>query len=1024
MKLPDFSVKRPVAISMLVLIVVVLGLTALPRMGLDLMPDITFPILTVVTPYQGVSSEEIENALTRPIESAVAMTSNVSKINSISMEGLSVIMAEYSWGTQMEFAAQDVRDQLEMFAPMLPEDRGDTQIMKFDASMMPIGGWGITGDVSYEELRKICEDEIEPVIQQVPGVSAVYLFGGPEREIRVELEKDKLEALRIPPGLVVAQLASSNLNVPGGRIQEGYRELTVKGTGEFTSIDDLKNTLIANREGNPIYVSDLGEVLDTHKEVRSFTRTNSAPSIMIMAFKETSVNTVLVSGRVMKEMKKLISSLPGNIRYHTYLDQGDMIKQVLSVTLNSALWGGLLAILILFIFLRSWRPTVVIATAIPLSLLATFLPLYAAGYTINFVVLIGVALGVGMIVDSSIVVIENSFRQLGITGDPKLASAIGAKQVGMAITASTFTTVVVFIPLLFAGGVVGRIFTQLAITVTSALICSLIVALTIIPMLGSKLFKVDTSFAEPKWQVALNEKYRKLLEYAMERKKKVAIFAGLVVLISILAFPFMPREYFPSMEMAFMSLDIKRGIGTPIEETDRLVKIVEEALEGQEGIVSYSGMVGAMDGGGADSAIGTGPSGPHEASFFISLKPLRERSSSEIDIKNTIRRAVPEIEDGGVEFMDMGQAMMGGGQAGSPIQIKVYGPDIDTLREITDSIRDKISKVAGVVDASTTLEAGSPEYTFAINRAEASRLGYTTSEIAGSLGSVRGMRAGNYREKGKEYPISVILRESDRDTVRNISQVPVFSNTGGVISLGEVTEARETVAPVRLEREDRRRVVTVTANYEGIKFSRVHAGVQRAIDTVRLPPGYTLDYGGEAEDLNEMFTTLMQLFLLAILFIYMVMAAQFESFVQPLMIMATIPLAWVGVVWLLLLTGKSISMPSGMGILILFGIVVNNAIVLIDYINQLRRDMGMKIREAVLEASSVRLRPILMTSATTVMGMVPMAISRMEGAEISSVVSIAIIGGLVAGTILTLFVIPLLYDTVESHFEKKKGATT
>ena len=1021
MRLPDFSVRRPVTVSMLILIVVVLGVTALSRMGLDLMPDITFPLLTVVTPYEGVSSEEIENIVTRPIEEAVAMTRNVTRINSISMEGFSAVMAEYSWGTSIEFAAQDIRDRIDMFTSLLPADMGDPQVIKFDPGLIPVAGWGITGDVSLEELRRICDDEIQPRLQQVDGVSAVYVFGGLEREIRAELETGKLRALGVPAGMVAGSIASGNINVAGGRVTEGYRELALKGSGEFRSISDIENTLVTYREGTPVFVKDLGRVVDGHREVRTLARTNSEPSILIMAFKETAANTVLVADRVTRAMNGAMESLPGDIQAHAFIDLGRMIRRILNVTLTSALWGSLLAVIILFVFLRSWRPTAVIATAIPLSILATFLPLYMSGYTINFVILIGVALGVGMIVDNAIVVIENSFRQLSITGDPKEAAAKGAGQVGMAITASTFTTVVVFIPLLFAGGVVGKIFSQLAVTVASALICSLIVALTIIPMLGSKLFARVKHRPENGWMTRLRRGYEKRLSFLLDNKKKAFAIVGGVLLLSIAAFPLMPREYFPDMETSFLMMNLRRGIGTVLEETDRAVKSVEGLLREQEGIDVYSVFLGVMEGGEIDAAMGTGPSGPHEATFFLSLQDRVDRRIGDSQIRDSVRRGLPVLEDAEFEFTDMGQAMMTGGSQQYPIHINVYGPDVEGLREVAGRIRDSISGISGIIEAATTLDRGRPEYTFAVNRKEAARLGISAFSVGNTLSAVRGLSAGYYREQGKEYPISVTFRKEDRSDIRRVGEVPVISDDGRVFSLSQLSSIRETEGPVRLERIDRRRVVSVTANYENVRFSDVIGQVRRAVRGVDLPPGYSVEYAGEAEDVQEMFTTLLQLFLLAILLIYMVMAAQFESFIQPAMIMFTIPLAWVGVVWFLLFTGKSISMPSGMGILILFGIVVNNAIVLIDYINQLRRDSGLGIRKAVLEASSVRLRPIMMTASTTIMAMVPMALSRMEGAGIRSVVAISIIGGLFAGTFLTLFVIPLIYESVELRLEKRRA---
>jgi len=1021
MKLPDLSVKKPVTVSMLIMIIVVLGIISMSRMGLDLMPDITFPIVTVITPYEGVNSEDIENLVTKPVEEAVAMTKNIKNINSVSREGFSAVMAEYEWGTDINYAAQEIRDKMEVMSYVLPDDMGETQVVKFDPSLIPVSGWSVTGEMPPDRLRKIAEDEVEDRLQQVDGVSAIYVWGGAEREIRVELEAAKLQSLGIPAEMVASAIGSSNVNMPGGRITRGHTEITLRAKGEFETVDDIRNTYVATRGNVPVFVGDLGKVLDTFKETRALARTNGKPSVMLMLYKESGANTVVVSDRVNKKMKEIEASLPKGVRLYKYLDQGHIIKRILNVTFSSALWGGFLAVGILFFFLRSWRPTLIIAAAIPLSMLAAFLPLFSAGFTINFVILIGVALGVGMIVDNAIVVIENSYRQLAITGDSYLASSMGAKQVAMAITASTFTTVVVFVPLLFAGGIVGKIFSQLAITVASALISSLIVALTIIPMLSSRLLASREKEKKIKWMENLRERYASRLAYFLDHKKKAGLLAAGAIIVSIAAFPFMSKEYFPAIDNSMLMIDVKRKAGTVVEETDRIIRVAEEAIEKEESIDVYSAFMGVMEGGEMDAAMGTGPSGPHEGSIFIKLKDKKDRKVSDKTIKNSIRRSMPPMEDVRYRFMDMGHAMLvSGGSQEYPIQIKLYGDDLAALESLAEKIKAKIEQVPGVYDVSTSLEERRPEYEIKIRRPLASQYGLTPARIASAMKtSVKGVKAGVYREKGKEVDINVILRESDRKKLELVKNIPVMTERG-IINLSQVVKVEGSQGPVKLEREDRKRIVTVAANYSGTSFSGVMNRVREKVSEVFIPSGYTLKYGGEAEDVREMFATLFQLFILAILLIYMVMAAQFESFIQPLMIMMTLPLAFVGVVWFLILTGKSISMPSAMGVLILFGIVVNNAIVLIDFINQLRRDHDMKIRDAVLEGARTRLRPIMMTAATTIIAMVPMALSRAEGSAMRSVVALSIIGGLLVATVLTLFVIPLIYEYIEGKLEASR----
>ncbi len=506
MNLPDFSVKKPVTITMLISIVVILGFISLTRMGLDLMPDITYPLLSIVTEYRGVSSEDIEDVLTKPLENAVSTVKNVKEINSVSQEGFSMIMVEFEWGTDIDNSVQEIRNRIDQMGFLLPENLKDPQVIKFDAGMIPIMGIGINSSLDSRQMRKIVEDMVKDPIEQLDGVSAVFTMGGIQREIRAELSLNKINHYNIPLSMVAARIGADNINSPGGRIVEGYNELIVRMLGEYKSVEDIKNTYITTRGSKAVYLKDLGSVREVNKEIRSIARNGGKEGMVMMIYKTSGANTVLVSSRINEKLKSIKADIGEDFNVDIFLDMGDMIKTILSITGSTALGGALLAIFILYIFLRSWRPMVIIATAIPLSMLSVFLLLYLLGFTLNFVVLIGVALGVGMIVDNSIVVIENTYRHVGLTGNPAMSAILGAKQVGMAITASTFTTVVVFLPLLFAGGIVGKIFEQLAFTVAAALIGSLIIALTIIPMLSSKLI-IKEERKKIKWLEYLRDRY-------------------------------------------------------------------------------------------------------------------------------------------------------------------------------------------------------------------------------------------------------------------------------------------------------------------------------------------------------------------------------------------------------------------------------------------------------------------------------------------------------------------------------------
>ncbi len=1015
MKLPDYSVKKPVTITMMILIVVVLGILSISRMGLDLMPDITFPLVTVVSSYEGVAPEDMETLVTRPIERAASSADGVSNINSFTMEGVSGVIVEFSWGTDIDRAAEDIRNQIEMIRYMLPADMDTPQVMRFDPAMMPVVGYGISADMDPLELARLVEDEIEPAIEQADGAAAVYTWGVQEREIRVELDAGKLLQYRIPVNEVVASVGGGSPSMPGGRIEKGFREFTLRITGEYETVDDIKNTAVGFVEGEAVFLRDIADVKDTLKKERAFSRINGREGPVLMAMAESEANPVLTARRIESQIEDLKERLPEDVRITSFLDIGDLITTILTVTLTSALTGGVLAVLILLLFLRSPRATLVIAVAIPLSGLAAFLPLFAAGYNINFVILIGIALGVGMLVDNAIVVIENAYRHFEMTSDPVKSSAEGAKEVGVALIASTFTTVAVFLPLFFTRGIVGRIFSQLALTVSASLICSLIIALSIIPMLTSKLMRRESALKKSQWIESMKNSYSRALTYALDHKARVLITAAVVIAVAVAVFPFMSREYFPTIDQRLMMIDVEGEVGTVLEETSRVVGRVEELLKIDE-VDSYASLVGMVEGAEIDAMMGIGPAGPHEASLYVSMKPSDKRDRSNEEIFHNIRRGLPPDAKFDVRTLDIGRVMIAGGGVEQPLQVNIYGPDLDVLTSLSEQVVEVMGEAGGVYDISSTIEEGRPEIAVRLDRRKASELGVPVGEAAGVINILTaGQRAAIFREGGKEYDIEVILEEESRDNLQKLANLPVLTPDGRNISLLQFSSLEEEEGPIRLMRENRRRKVMIGANYEGIGLSEAINRVERGLKDIEMPVGYSLDFGGEVEDMREMFVTLAQLFALALLLVYMVMASQFESFIHPLILMLSIPLAFVGAILLLSLTGTTISMPSAMGGLILFGIIVNNAIVLIDYVNLLRREHGMILRDAVVEGGKTRLRPILMTAMTTVFAMIPVALNRMEGFEIRTSVAQSVIGGLVAGTFLTLFIIPVVYEYVESR---------
>jgi len=1028
MKIPEFSVNRRVTTAMMAMILVVLGGLAFTRLGLDFFPDLEFPTVSVITTYSGASSEDIENTMTRPLEQVINSVTRVKKVNSISSEGASVIMVEFEWGTNLDFAAQDIRDQIGLYKSYLPDEASDPLVVKFNLSQFPIIFGGITADMPTVELKKLIEDEVAPRLERIDGVASVQVYSTATREIRVEVDRFALESLKLTMDGIMAALRMENLNLPAGYVEGRHSEFLVRTIGEFQNVDDIRNTIIGMAQsGQPIYLKEVAEVIDGLKEGRFRSRIQNTQGVIYMINKRSGANTVITADAINKELDKIKPSLPADLKFFPWMDQADMIQMVTRRTGNNALLGGILAIFFILIFLRNWRPTLTIALAIPLSIITTFIALYAAGYTINLLTLGGLALGVGMLVDNAVVVIENMFRHMEEGADRKTAAKKGASEVGMAITASTLTTIAVFFPMIFATGITGKMTRALALSITFSLLASLFVALTVVPMVASVLFKekknrAENSVKEKKeqfeWAKTL---YKKWLTGALKRRKLILTATLGLFLLSFAIFPFLGTEFMPAMDRDMLLLSVKLPVGTTLDETDRVVRITEDILGRVPEVLTISSQMGSQgEDNPADLAGGFSTTGSHEAIIWVGLTNQSLRKKSDVEILEEIRGQLPQMKDVKFEALDMSQMMMGGSTA--PINIKIFGRDIWKLKGIADTVVERIRDVEGLRDVTHTLSEGKPEYHIRINREEASRMGLMVSQVAGTVqSSSLGRVATRYREGDEEIDIRVRFKKQYRDDIEDIKSIPIKTPSNTMITLEQIASIDQRVGPIRITRENQARVISVVANIAGRDLGSVVKDIKARITGIEkgLPTGYFLEFGGQYEDMQEAFIVMAGAFLLAILLVYMIMASQFESFKHPLVIMFTIPLALIGVALALVISGKPISLPVLIGFIMLGGIAVNNGIVMVDYINQLKRK-GMDIKEAIIQASTVRLRPVLITAFTTILGMMPMALSTSAGSEMRAPMAIAVVGGLVATTFMTLFIIPIMYSLFDRVRYKEK----
>jgi len=1016
--LSDLAVKRPVTVTMIAAIIVVIGVLSLSRLGLDLMPDVDFPTISVVTRYEGAASEDIEKLVTRPLEGALASVSGVVGLNSISREDVSFIMVEFDYGTDLNEAAQDLREALGLIAPLMPEDSEDPMVVKFSLSALPVLGYSVTGMAgNTQALDRFLGDTLTQRLERLDGVAQAMLIGAPSQEIHVEVDRTALEVSGLSLTQVIQAVGAQNIDLPGGRVIEQRNEYLVRTLGAYRSLRDVEDTVVGmSRTGVPMRIKDVGNVRLSTEDVRSTFRSNGADSLFLQVVKQSGANPLKVATRVKKELDKVRAELPDDIEFSLVMDTGQQIEQMSQNVSRSGLAGGLLAIIFMFLFLRSARPTLAIAVAIPLSLLATFIPIYMFGETLNLMTMGGLMLGIGMLVDNAVVVIENIFRHLEQGKPRKQAAMDGAREVGMAITASTLTTIAVFLPLFFGGGLAGELVRGLAMVVAFALAASLMVALTIVPMLASVTFDEKdaqrVSSAASSFD-ALARVYEKVLRWCLGHRLVTVGTVTLTLVVAVGLLTTVGATFMPATDQPLMMGKAAFKVGTPLGEVQRAMQRVEGYLMSLPEIETAGIGVGTNE-----NDLGAGlsemsPAGVHEAQVFVRLREDRERSLKQI--LEAVRADCPRAEGMTIEFMDMGEAMFGGGGA-KPVQIEIFGTDLVALTTLAERIETKVGAIEGLTEIDTSMKEPKPERHLKVDRERAATYGLTIFEIARSVDSAtRGSLAGLYREDGEEYPIRVRYGERDRGGFDELDRIVVPTRAGFAVPLRQVAEFVSATGPVQITRRDQMRKVAVRANLEGRDIGSVIKDINEALVPIRagLPNGYRIDFGGTFEQMTEAFLLLLGALVLAVLLVYMVMASQFEAFGHPLVIMFTVPLSFVGVAAVLFVSQTPISVVTFVGVIMLAGIVVNNGIVLIDYINQLRRD-GMDRREAVVEGGRIRLRAVLITTGTTIAGLLPMALFPGKGAELTADMAKTVAGGLAAATFLTLVILPLVYELVDS----------
>jgi HAE1 family hydrophobic/amphiphilic exporter-1 len=1018
---------------MLSFVVVLLGAISLTRLPVDLMPDVSYPSITVRVNYTGVGPLEMEELVTRPIEQAVSAVAGLDQINSTSGEGNANVRLNFTWGTDLNEAADEVRTRIDRVRGRLPEDADPPTIFKFDSTSMPIMGIGVEGNFDPVTLRELAQNDLSPRLERVAGVAAVSVDGGLRRQIRVDLSREKITALNLPVDRVVAILRTENQNIPLGEVFEADRMFLLRSPGQFTNIDEIRNLVVMTKDGVPVYLRDIADVRDATEDRRSFTRINGNPGIRMRVTKQSGTNTVQIAEGMRAEIERVNREVPG-VKLSVLDDQSRYIERSISSVQEHALLGSLLVVLVIFAFLRDIRSTVIICTSIPISVIGTFALLYFGGYTLNTLTFGGLALGIGMIVDAAIVVLENTYRHLEMGKDRMTAAIEGAEEVWSAILASTLTHIAVFVPMLFLTGVSSIMFGQLAAVVSFSLAMSLFVAVTIVPVLCSRLLKLAPP-AESRTGVvgvvyrlsdrALNgidTLYQRSLHIALQHRPTVMAVGAAAFIAAIVLLPRVGFEFQPTTDEAEVTVDAELAVGTRIEVTEEVLVRLEQTIRQT---TPEAVMLITQAGGGGGGGFGNASTNRGSITVRLTDKDQRTRSSDRVAME--LRRQLSGLPgvivrtraSGGQQMM-----MRGGGGDGSRLSVEIRGHELEQASQLARNLKSILDTTPGIADSRLGRDDGRPELEVRVDRDKAAVLGMTVTGVANTIRTnVAGTQAAMYREAGNEYPIVVRLRESDRDEISSVGDVLLSTPGGRVLPAKNVMVVDRDTGPTQIDRKNQERITRVNAETE-VTLSEAVANVQARLPELNVPKDFQVGFGNEVEEQARSFRELQLVLVLAIVLVYTVMASQYESLRDPFIIMFSIPLAAFGVVASLLITRTPFSMQAYIGVIMLAGIVVSNAILLVDYANTLRRRDKMPLRQAIELAGHHRLRPILMTSICTGLGLVPMALGIGEGSELQAPLARVVIGGLLTSTLITLVFVPAMYTLFEEGLSafRRRGA--
>lgn len=1019
MSLSDISIKRPVFTTMVLGAIVVFGVVSYPRIGIDMMPNVEFPFCAVTTIYPGAAPETVEKEVSEKIEEAVSTISGVRSLRSVSVENVSQVLIEFELEVKVDQAIQDVRDRLSRISSQLPMDIESPRIEKLDFGAAPVLTLAVGGPGSVADVTQFAKKRVKEKIQTIAGVGAVDVVGGREREIKVWIDRARLESQGLAVTEVVGALAASNLKLPGGRLTSATTEFTVQVDGELQSIDEIGNLLVRQIDGRGVRIKDVARVEDAFEERRSSALLSGNSAVTLVVRKQSGTNTVAVGDTVKERLAELTEGFPKGWTVFVAIDSTTFTKTLVEHVKFDLVFGGVLAVLVVFLFLRNLRTTFIAALALPTSVIGTFIFINAMGFTFNTMTLLALSLSIGILIDDAIVVIENIYRHMEEGLSPWEAARVGASEIGLAVLATTLSIVAVFVPVAFMQGIIGRFFYQFGLTVAVAVLISLFVSLTLTPMLAARIMKPART--NPFYRAIetvlsfIDARYRGLIGWSLHHRLIVSVLAMLAFLASVPLVKMIGVEFQPSFDRGELNVTVKMPTGTTLEATEQVAEGIAAKVRAHRDLVTST----------VTSVGSDNQQKQNLASIYVKMVHKEARQISQAAFMAMMRKEFAEFAQANVAVEEV-NAMAGNSAAmrSAVVQFNVQGGDIEQLERVAHKIASEMKRQGKFVDVDTTFEGGKPEIRVKIDREKAASLGVNTVQVGQAVRSlIGGVDVSKYREGGEDYDIVVRLEPGERKEVQQIGEVKVRSAFGGaLVPLSNLASIEPGTGPTQIDRKSRQRQVTVLANLaQGYPLGTAIEDIRKIAASV-VPPEVTTEFDGQARIMGESFRNMIFSLILAIIIVYMVLASQFESFIHPFTIMVSLPLSLVGALGGLLLAHQTLSIMSMIGIIMLMGLVTKNAILLIDYTNTLRRRDGLDRNEALLKAGPTRLRPILMTTAAMVFGMMPVALSKGYASEMRAPMAVCVIGGLIASTLLTLIVVPVVYsllDDIAGFFGRK-----